>query len=226
MGVVYFIYMTMRVVIPLFFLFFSLFFWGVAFAQDVALDSFEAECSLLQEASPEKMECYRDIVGREYMRQGEYALATALSRCDSLDSSYQSYCWEGVFEENVSYVVEVGANFETGGFDEEDILAPCNRVDERYRSACYGAHGLYILRFFDVSRFPDPIEVCFTIEEIYLDVCDRSIRDAIPLAGYQPPTFDEEVRAVSEVEVDERIQRVERRSWLQRVLDFILGLLF
>ena len=34
----------------------------------------------------------------------------------------------------------------TGTFDSADVLAPCNRIDEKYRTECYGQHADYILK--------------------------------------------------------------------------------
>jgi hypothetical protein len=73
-------------------------------------------------------------LGHAIMFFSGYNLAKALAVCDALKDDWsQNSCYGGVFMENVVNAAEGKANFVA-----DDPLAPCNRVDVKYRRECYG----------------------------------------------------------------------------------------
>ena len=89
--------------------------------------------------------CYHGV-GHGFMFYTSYNLMDALHICDQLPlKRHQHSCYSGVFMENV---VGFFDNIESGdmGFIKDDILAPCNRVEDRYRNQCWREHGVYLIR--------------------------------------------------------------------------------
>jgi len=79
-------------------------------------------------------------LGHAIMFFSGYNLASALGVCDALaDDWSQNSCYGGVFMENVVNSAEGKANFVSG-----DPLAPCDRIDVKYRSECYGMQTSYM----------------------------------------------------------------------------------
>jgi hypothetical protein len=73
-------------------------------------------------------------LGHAIMFFSGYNLANALAVCDALGDDWsQNSCYGGVFMENVVNAEEGKANFVT-----DDLLAPCDRIEEKYRRECYG----------------------------------------------------------------------------------------
>jgi len=73
-------------------------------------------------------------LGHAIMFFSGYNLANALAVCDALKDDWsQNSCYGGVFMENVVNAAEGKTNFVA-----DDPLAPCNRIDDKYRRECYG----------------------------------------------------------------------------------------
>ena len=86
--------------------------------------------------------CYHGS-GHGVMMNTSYNLDEALMICDQLPDMYS--CWSGVFMENNSgYNRILDLYPEHNSFDEYDLLAPCNVVEEKYRSTCFRLHILYL----------------------------------------------------------------------------------
>jgi len=91
-----------------------------------------------------KPNCYHGS-GHGVMMHASYNLDEALAICDQLPDSYA--CWGGVFMENSSGYNRILALYpEHNSFDAHDLLAPCSVVDEKYRTACFRVHILYLGR--------------------------------------------------------------------------------
>ena len=86
--------------------------------------------------------CYHGS-GHGVMMNVSYNLDEALAICDALPDSYG--CWGGVFMENNSGYRRILELYpEHNSFDEHNLLAPCNVVDEKYRTTCFRVHILYL----------------------------------------------------------------------------------
>lgn len=88
-----------------------------------------------------RWECLHGI-GHGLTVSYDYDVIIAVTRCDELEPGWEQVsCAKGVFMENVVHYKET----ESGAFDSNDILFPCNKVDARYAPACYHYHSTYIL---------------------------------------------------------------------------------
>ena len=120
----------------------------------------------------DKFYCYHGM-GHGFMLVASYHLKDALSLCDQLTTlQTQNACYEGVFMENEDGFSE-GIRLEEMGFTEDDILAPCNRVNDKYRNECYGEHGVYIMQHSNLS-IRDASLVCLEAED-YTQECINSL---------------------------------------------------
>jgi plastocyanin len=109
-------------------------------------------CSSLGEdySAKFKFYCYHGV-GHGIMMQQAYDLDAALKICDSFEKLYtQDGCWQGVFMENTNSVMTGYADREDV-FSAEDPLAPCNKIDDKYRHECYINHAGYLMMFFNNS---------------------------------------------------------------------------
>lgn len=91
----------------------------------------------------------------------DFDVINAVKRCDEFENAVdQDRCSDGLFMENNN------ENFNEGGgsYDENDILYPCNSVDEKYKFRCYFYQGYYILRLNDYS-YSKSFEECEKIPD-------------------------------------------------------------
>ena len=73
----------------------------------------------------------------------DYDIFTAVKRCDEFeDDMAQRFCNNGVFMQNT---LEFLDNSGGGLFDENDLLFPCNVVEEKYSAYCYQYQPSYFL---------------------------------------------------------------------------------
>ncbi|MYE38398.1 MAG: hypothetical protein F4X82_02695 [Candidatus Spechtbacteria bacterium SB0662_bin_43] len=88
-------------------------------------------------------DCYHGV-GHGFVFHTSYNLMDALSLCDQLSSlKIRESCYSGVFMENMTgFFKKTDGEL---GFVEGDILAPCNRVEDRYYKKCWLDHGRYVL---------------------------------------------------------------------------------
>jgi len=101
-----------------------------------------------------RSECAHGI-GHGLVIAYNYDALTAVTRCDEFEDGFaQRSCVEGVFMEN-----SLGYSSNVGTFDENDLLFPCNVLDEKYAGACYHYHSIYLLKKVNQSD-KDPFEQC------------------------------------------------------------------
>ena len=173
-------------------------------------DAMASVCNTVSEpALPE--ECYQ-LTGRMIMRYTDYFLDAALSICNTLDSSFQTACYEGVFIEN-NTSLSLPDRILSDGFYDDDPLAPCNVIGEQYQAVCYKHHGLYLLHFFSDGSSA-PAAACANAG-IHEAVCRQSVSDAYLAVG-----IDEQ--AITDIQHS----TLTVRPWWQRVIDFVVGLFF
>lgn len=92
----------------------------------------------------DKFYCYHGV-GHGFMMGLAYNLDESLSVCDLLPNlAAQEGCWQGVFMENANGVML--GEVREGVFSEEDPLAPCNQVEEKYQRQCYLNHAGYMMQ--------------------------------------------------------------------------------
>ena len=94
--------------------------------------------------------CYHGM-GHGIMMNEGHNLYASLALCDMLPNRWQRTCWDGVFMQNVIGYSDVDSSYAFNTFDEDDLLAPCNVVDEKYRPACYRKHAQYLFSLPDTS---------------------------------------------------------------------------
>lgn len=112
-----------------------------------------------------KGNCYHGA-GHALMMNYSYNLHSALEKCDMFDSRWDGYCETGAFMENVnaylrSYLTEVYPEHNT--FRDDDPLAPCSTIAERYKEWCYVSHVPYIMDFYqdDLKKI---VETCVGVD--------------------------------------------------------------
>ena len=70
-----------------------------------------------------------------------YDTQSAVSRCEEFEPGLEQIsCSKGVFMQNVVHYTET----ETGDFDENDLLYPCNITESKYVPTCYHYHITYM----------------------------------------------------------------------------------
>ena len=106
-----------------------------------------------------RTECHHGL-GHALAIVYDFDVASAAKRCDEFDSTVeQRFCHEGVFMENTQEIIK----YNEGAFDEDDILNPCNRVEDQYVRSCYYHHASYLLK--KTGSADEGFAVCDTIPQ-------------------------------------------------------------
>ena len=112
-------------------------------------------------------------LGHSLVTVYDFDATEAVKRCDEFEDAIdQDRCSDGLFMENNNENLVNGG----GSFDEDDILYPCNSIDEKYKFRCYFYQGYYILRLNNYS-YLDSFKDCEKIpgEEKYTVRCIHAI---------------------------------------------------
>ena len=105
------------------------------------------------------LECAHGL-GHGLAKAYDYDFFSAVKNCDQLEEAgVRTECYEGVSMANVVEYTETKG----GDFDENDILYPCNNLEEKYASGCYYYHASYIVMQKNFSAF-ESFDVCDKIE--------------------------------------------------------------
>lgn len=114
--------------------------------------------------------------GHGLMALTKNELFDSLHICDSLTGKWeQESCYGGVFMENVMADTR---NHQTKYLKPEDLLYPCNAVEETYKGQCYLMQTSYALTK-NGHDFANLFALCARAETNYQDICVQSIgRDA------------------------------------------------
>ena len=122
-----------------------------------------------------KVACYHGS-GHALVMHYSYGLYEPLKQCDMLISyEHQDACRSGVFMENVNGVNGLKTTEEPdNGFRDDNPLAPCSDLDEKYKVRCYENQMPYWLESLDYT-LEDLIAVCDIVEEGYVDECVHSV---------------------------------------------------
>lgn len=71
-----------------------------------------------------------------------YDIFSAVKRCDVFEPGWEQIsCGKGIFMQNIIKYSES----REGNFDENNILYPCNEIDDKYTPQCYQYHTTYLL---------------------------------------------------------------------------------
>lgn len=94
-------------------------------------------------------------VGHGLMVAYNYDALTAINRCYEFEDDFaQRSCAEGAFMENAQRYSK-----NLGTLDENDLLFPCNVLEEKFEGACYHYHAIYLLNKVNLS-IEDAFEQC------------------------------------------------------------------
>ena len=132
----------------------------------------ENTCSNMPDTPPyAKTACYHGS-GHALVMNYSYGLYKPLEQCDLLEREHRKWdCYSGVFMENVSGAQGRKTNDEIdNGFRTEDPFAPCNNINERYKTLCYQSqvsYWLYALQW-DLKKI---IDMCNKVEDGYVQDC-------------------------------------------------------
>jgi hypothetical protein len=119
-----------------------------------------------------KFYCYHGI-GHGVMMAEAYDLPRALGVCDTFGTERaREGCWQGVFMENVNAGMRGEAR--TGVFSPADPLAPCNRVQKKYRHECFVNHAGWLMKVFGNAVKP-AAAACLDAPGRYVAPCLQSI---------------------------------------------------
>lgn len=116
-------------------------------------------------------------LGHGFMALAENELFSALSLCDSMTGTWEKEsCYGGVFMENV--MADERSPHSSKYLKEDDLLYPCNAVDERYKNQCYLMQTSYALTR-NGHSFGSLFDMCANADKNFQDTCAQSIgRDA------------------------------------------------
>lgn len=136
-------------------------------------------------------------LGHGLMLHTRYDLPLALDTCDRVGSSQAVYaCQGGVFMENFTSFYEVSSEW----IRDDDLLYPCNDVDDGRKFACYMIVTARILPEVDWD-WERAVEICRTAESKWRYVCFRSFgRDAISTNAYNQRIARRLCRLTAEME--------------------------
>lgn len=123
-------------------------------------------------------------LGHGLMYVEGHNLFKALELCDELTDDWDSEsCYGGVYMENV---IANGKDHISKYLKEDDLLYPCNVVDEKYKQQCYLMQSSYALETLDYD-FAKVFDVCASADSQYINTCYTSIgRDASGNSGSDP----------------------------------------
>ena len=105
---------------------------------------FVSICTNLEKDSKKmkRVECAHGT-GHGLAKIYDYDVFSSVKRCDEfLEDHEKRLCYEGVFMENVVAHQKTGG----GAIDPDDLLYPCNDLDQKYAGACYYYHTSYLLQ--------------------------------------------------------------------------------
>lgn len=113
-------------------------------------EAIELVCGSLDNSYSSKFRfyCYHGV-GHGVMMAQAYDLEKSLDICNSIGTNGQNGCWQGVFMENVNSIMKGQAK--EGVFSRTDPLAPCSKVEEKYRHECFINHAGFLAGFFKMD---------------------------------------------------------------------------
>jgi len=116
-------------------------------------------------------------LGHGLMQLHDNELFTALGSCDTLTDSWERQsCLGGVFMENI--MNEFNPGHETKYLKADDLLYPCDAVENYYKEPCYLIQTAHMLKATG-QNFAKTFELCGSVAQPYDATCYQSLgRDA------------------------------------------------
>ena len=116
-------------------------------------------------------------LGHGLMQLHDNELFTALNSCDTLTDNWERQsCLGGVFMENI--MNEFNPGHETKYLKSDDLLYPCDAVDDYYKEPCYLIQTAHMLKSTG-QNFAKTFELCGSVAAPYDATCYQSLgRDA------------------------------------------------
>lgn len=147
--------------------------------KDTILGKLNDICSGVKAEGIYKLKHYNCVhgLGHGLMQLHDSELFTALNSCDRLTDNWERQsCLGGVFMENV--MNEFNPGHQTAYLKSDDLLYPCNAVDDYYKEPCYLIQTAHILKSTS-QNFAKTFELCGTVTPPYDATCYQSLgRDA------------------------------------------------
>jgi hypothetical protein len=119
-----------------------------------------------------RFSCYHGV-GHGVMMASAYDLHRALGACNTLRRGPGTTgCWQGVFMENVNAAVRDEAR--KGVFSRDEPLAPCDRVERRYRQQCFLNHAGWLVKLAE-NRLGPASRFCLSAPSPHVGTCMQSL---------------------------------------------------
>jgi len=140
-----------------------------------SLDTFCADIPGKERYSFDYYNCVHGL-GHGIMSITRNELFDSLKICDNLTGDWERQsCWGGAFMENV---MADNRNHKTNYLKSDDLIYPCNAVDQSYKQQCYLMQTSYMLAK-NGSNFTNVFELCEQADADFRDTCAESAgRDA------------------------------------------------
>ena len=122
-----------------------------------------------------RLECVHGI-GHGLAKSLNYDVFSAVERCDEFDeTTEQTYCYHGIFMENSQEYFDT----QGGNFDPDDVMYPCNRLDDKYVAQCYYYHTTYILK--KTNSVTESFNECNQLKSPFIENCYQGIGRGLSL---------------------------------------------
>ena len=154
-----------------------------AVAYDSGPDEFVAKindiCKSLRDSDKYQFSHYNCVhgLGHGLMAIQGNELFTSLRSCDQIKDSWErESCYGGVFMENI--MSEINPDHTTEYLKDDDLLYPCNAVEEKYAYQCYQMQTSHALKVVGYD-FAKVFQLCTTVAVPNDTTCFKSLgRDA------------------------------------------------
>lgn len=147
--------------------------------KDTILGKLNDICSGVKAEGIYKLKHYNCVhgLGHGLMQLHDNELFLSLNSCDTvIDNWERQSCLGGVFMENV--MNEFNPGHETKYLKSDDLLYPCNAVDDYYKEPCYLIQTAHMLKATG-QNFAKTFELCGSVATPYDATCYQSLgRDA------------------------------------------------
>src|SRR5205085_119777 len=108
-----------------------------------------------------------------FMAIDGYELPNALKSCDLITDSWEeTSCYGGVFMENI--MVAARENGNSKYLKKDDLVYPCNFVEQPYMQQCYLMQTSYMLQQ-NGYNFAETFQLCSKAEANFVSTCYQSI---------------------------------------------------
>ncbi len=153
------------------------------FFEQALVEAPDAKQAALNVCDPERMKdkprkfffyCYHGV-GHGVMMAKAYDVRASLDVCNNFpEMAQQEGCWQGVFMENTNGYNT--SNMRSDSFSQDDLLYPCNTLDEKYAWQCYLNHAGYMINRLGGNGHADQISAaCLDAKEPGRSACIQGL---------------------------------------------------